>query len=47
MLAELGFELTIPGLTARVATDWANGARQYLRNERQGLDLLQNSTYET
>ena len=27
MLAEPGFELTTPGLTALVATDWANGAR--------------------
>ena len=27
MLAELGFKLTTPGLTARVATDWATGAQ--------------------
>ena len=25
-LAELGFEITTPGLTARIATDWATGA---------------------
>ena len=30
MLAELGFELTTPGLTTRVATEWAAGARPEL-----------------
>ena len=28
MFAELGFDLITPGLTARVATDWATEARQ-------------------
>ena len=35
MLAELGFKLTTPGLTAQVATDWATGPQQV----RRGLSL--------
>ena len=31
-LAESGFELMTPGLTARIVTDWTTGIRQLTRN---------------